>query len=133
MTLGPNFPVVPAFGVDGVGQEAYCIDQTWFLQFGVPVCFETDGGSMEDGCTLLELACESVSIKTYANQRRKGLDSASETLEEVQLDNHDELQPSATNRGVDNELASKQVPTFEKHPSAWQAVRYLNLGPAEEI
>ena len=43
------------------------------------------------------------------------------------------MQPSATNRGVENKLASKLVPTFEKHPSAWQAVRYLNLGPAEEI
>jgi len=74
----------------------------------------------------------SVSLNDYANQRLNGLDTGSETLEELYIDNFDELQASATNREVNNKLASKLLPIFEKHPSAWEAVRYLNRGPAEE-
>ena len=29
-------------------------------------------------------------------------------------------------------MAVKLLPMFEKSPSAWQAVRYINLGPKEE-
>ena len=74
----------------------------------------------------------SVSLKDYANQRLNVLDTDSETLEEVYLGNRDALQASATNRDVNNKLANKLLPIFEKHPSAWDAVRYLNRGPAEE-
>lgn len=74
----------------------------------------------------------SVALDDYAAQRLNVQDSDTATLEEVYRDNLSQLQATATNRDVNNKLASKLLPIFEKHPSAWEAVRYLNRGPAKE-
>jgi hypothetical protein len=74
----------------------------------------------------------SVALNDYAAQRLNAQHSDTATLEEVYRDNLSQLQATATNRDVNNKLARKLLPIFEKRPSAWEAVRYLNRGPAKE-
>ncbi len=74
----------------------------------------------------------SVSLIDYAKNRLTAVDQSSDTLEEIYLDNREELNATAINRDVNNMLACKLLPIFENFPAGWEAVRYLNRGPAEE-
>jgi hypothetical protein len=71
-------------------------------------------------------------LRDYAAQRLKTKDTDGFTLEEIYRANLSELRATATNRDINNQLASKLLPMFEETPAAWEAVRYLNRGPAEE-
>lgn len=51
---------------------------------------------------------------------------------EIYQKNISELRMSATNRDINNKLGRKLLPIFEEKPIAWEAVRYLNRGPATE-
>jgi len=46
--------------------------------------------------------------------------------------NQKELIKTGTNRDLNTYLAIRLLPLFEDTPAAWQALRYINLGPAEE-
>jgi hypothetical protein len=46
--------------------------------------------------------------------------------------NQKALVENGTNRDLNTYLAIKLLPLFENTPTAWQALRYINLGPAEQ-
>jgi hypothetical protein len=74
----------------------------------------------------------SSSLKDYAAQRLNTQDGNSDDLAKIYRKHREELEASATNRELNNILAAKLLPLFEKTPSGWEAVRYINRGPAEE-
>lgn len=74
----------------------------------------------------------STALQDYADQRIQRQDVASQSLEKLYTDNSGKLQSSGTNRDINNQVAIKLLPIFEERPSAWEAIRFLNLGPAKE-
>ena len=74
----------------------------------------------------------SASLATYANDRITKYSSRKKTVAQFYTANSAELEKTATNRELNTYLAVKLLPHFEKNPTAWQALRYLNLGPASE-
>jgi hypothetical protein len=74
----------------------------------------------------------SSALKDYAAQRLETQDGNSDDLAKIYRSHREELEASATNRELNNMFAAKLLPLFEKNPSGWEAVRYINRGPAEE-
>ena len=68
----------------------------------------------------------------YADGRIKKYDGRKEPLSEFYQTHQGELEKNATKRELNGYMALKLLPLFEKSPSAWQSVRYINLGPQEE-
>ena len=74
----------------------------------------------------------SASLTSYANNRVKRYDDRKETIAQFYQANRAELEKTGTNRELNTYIAVKLLPLFEATPAAWQSLRYLNLGPAEE-
>ena len=74
----------------------------------------------------------SVSLGKYADNRIKSLAGKSDSIKALYAEQKSNLEENATNRELNGFMAVKLLPIFEETPSAWQAVRYLNLGPKEE-
>ncbi len=68
----------------------------------------------------------------YADGRIKKYDGRKEPLSEFYQTHQGELEKNATKRELNGYMALKLLPLFEKSPSAWQSVRYINLGPQTE-
>ncbi len=74
----------------------------------------------------------SSALNDYATQRMKALQGDEESAEEIYVANRSKLESSGTDRELNNRLAGKLLPLFEKDPTAWEAVQYLNRGSVEE-
>jgi hypothetical protein len=74
----------------------------------------------------------SSALNDYAAQRLKIHQNDKQSAEEIYVANRSKLESSGTDRDLNNRLAAKLLPLFEKDPTAWEAVQYLNRGPAEE-
>ena len=74
----------------------------------------------------------SSALNDYAAQRLKVLQSDKQSAEQIYVANRSKLESSGTDRDLNNRLAAKLLPLFEKDPTAWEAVQYLNRGPAQE-
>ena len=69
-------------------------------------------------------------LKKYADNHMKKYDNHQETIVEWYLKHQTKIEQ------IDHHSISyivlKLLPVFEQDPSAWQVVRYINLGPKEE-
>lgn len=74
----------------------------------------------------------SVALQKYAADRIKKYDDNSEPLIDFYRKNRAKFEASGNNRELNGYVACKLLPKFEKNPSAWQALRYINLGPKDE-
>lgn len=74
----------------------------------------------------------SKSLAGYANDRIKQLDGEEKSVADFYRAHEADFKKSATNRPLNGYIASKLLPLFEKTPASWQALRYINLGPATE-
>lgn len=72
------------------------------------------------------------SLASYAANHIKGFDDRQESTVTFYKMHWKELEQTATNRKLNGYIALKLLPLFEQTPSAWQSLRYLNLGPAKE-
>lgn len=72
------------------------------------------------------------SLGDYAADRISTHAGHKDSIAQFYRDNQKELDKSGTNRELNTYLAIQLLPLFEATPTAWQALRYLNLGPAEE-
>jgi len=72
------------------------------------------------------------SLASYANDRIQKQSGRKEPAAQFYRDNRAALEKTATNRNLNLYLAVKLLPHFEANPTAWESLRYLNLGPAEE-
>jgi hypothetical protein len=74
----------------------------------------------------------SASLESYASDRAKKYDGRKDSVALFYRTNKAELEKTGTNRELNTYIAVKLLPLFEAKPAAWQSLRYLNLGPAEE-
>lgn len=74
----------------------------------------------------------SSSLASYAADRIGKYDDITESMVDFYQRHRAKLEESATNRELNGYMASKLLPLFEKTPAAWQALRYINLGPEKE-
>ncbi|MBT3890427.1 MAG: hypothetical protein HN617_15530 [Planctomycetaceae bacterium] len=75
----------------------------------------------------------STSLRDYADERISAHTAGrKDSIAQFYRDNQTELYKSGTNRALNTYLAIKLLPLFEATPTAWQALRYINLGSAEE-
>ncbi len=74
----------------------------------------------------------STSLASYADDRVEKYVDRKDSIAKYYQTNLAELEKTATNRELNTYLAVKLLPLFEATPAAWQSLRYLNLGPAEE-
>ncbi|MBM83025.1 MAG: hypothetical protein CMJ78_20890 [Planctomycetaceae bacterium] len=74
----------------------------------------------------------SAALANYAANRINKLDTEKTTIAEFYKKHESKLQESAGQRELNGYIAVKLLPMFEKNASAWQTVRYINLGPKEE-
>ena len=74
----------------------------------------------------------SSALSGYAAQRLNSNQGDEQSAEEIYVANRSKLESSGTRRELNNRIAAKLLPLFENEPTAWAAVQYLNLGPAEE-
>ena len=72
------------------------------------------------------------SLGEYADDRISAYGERKDSISQFYLANQTELKKSGTNRALNTYLAIELLPLFEATPTAWQSLRYLNLGPAEE-
>ena len=68
----------------------------------------------------------------YAADRIKKYDSQKDPVSEFYQMHKAELEENANNRELNGYFAVQLLPLFEKTPSAWQSLRYINLGPKKE-
>jgi hypothetical protein len=71
-------------------------------------------------------------LSGYAADRIKTYDGRTDPVSEFYQKHKAELEENANQRDLNGYMAVKLLPMFEKTPSAWQALRYINLGPKEE-
>lgn len=71
-------------------------------------------------------------LRSYADSRMEKHNKPDEAIAEFYESHTDELEKNATNRDYNTFMAINLLPLFEESPAAWQALRYLNLGPKEE-
>lgn len=71
-------------------------------------------------------------LKNYADNRIEKYKSQSESLIDFYKKNKAKLEKNGTDRQLNGFVAFRLLSLFEKDPSLWQAVRYINLGPQEE-
>ena len=74
----------------------------------------------------------STSLANYADDRIRTHAERNESITKFYQAHKAELEKSGTNRELNTYLAVRLLPLFEATPGAWQTLRYLNLGPAEE-
>ncbi len=74
----------------------------------------------------------SASLANYANGRIQKHAGRKEPIAQFYRANKAALETSATNRALNSYISVKLLPLFEAEPAAWQSLRYLNLGPADE-
>ena len=74
----------------------------------------------------------SAALAKYAAGRIGKYDDRKESLSDFYRANRTKLERNGTNRELNGFVAIKLLPLFEKTPSSWQALRYINLGPQEE-
>jgi hypothetical protein len=74
----------------------------------------------------------SSALGDYAADRIKKYDSQKDPVSEFYQMHKAELEENANNRELNGYMALKLLPMFEKTPSAWQSLRYINLGPEKE-
>ena len=74
----------------------------------------------------------SSALRDYADDRMKVYDGRKEPLSEFYQTHQGKLEQKATNRELNGYMALKLLPLFEDSPSAWQSLRYINLGPPAE-
>ncbi len=74
----------------------------------------------------------SASLASYATERMKKYEGREESVAKFYQANQAELEKTGTNRELNGFVAVKLLPLFEATPEAWQALRYINLGPTEE-
>ena len=72
------------------------------------------------------------SLGEYAADRIATHAGRKDSIAHFYRDNQTELNKTGTNRTLNTYLAVQLLPLFETTPTAWQALRYINLGPAEE-
>ncbi|MBT4692000.1 MAG: hypothetical protein HOB73_01500 [Planctomycetaceae bacterium] len=72
------------------------------------------------------------SLGDYAADRITTHGGRKDSIGQFYLANQAELNKTGTNRDLNTYLAIQLLPLFEATPTAWQALRYINLGPAEE-
>ena len=73
------------------------------------------------------------SLRDYADDRISSHTAGrKDSVAKFYRNNQAELNKSATNRVLNTYMAVQLLPLFEATPTAWQALRYINLGPAEE-
>ena len=77
-------------------------------------------------------AAYSHALKDYADQRMQKYQDQTKSIAEYYRSHRLDLEKSATQRELNGYIATKLLPYFEKSPASWQALRYLNLGPATE-
>ena len=63
-------------------------------------------------------------INKYADRK--------ESLQKFYEHNKSKLAANGTDRQLNGFVAIRLLPLFEKDPTSWQAIRYINLGPKEE-
>jgi hypothetical protein len=73
----------------------------------------------------------STSLRDYADDRIAAYERE-DSIAQFYRANQKELIKTGTNRDLNTYLAIRLLPLFEDTPAAWQALRYINLGPAEE-
>ena len=71
-------------------------------------------------------------LGSYAADRIKKFDDQKDPVPEFYQMHREKLEENATNRELNGYIAVKLLPLFEKSPTAWQSLRYLNLGPKKE-
>ena len=71
-------------------------------------------------------------LGSYAADRIKKFDGQKNPVPEFYQMHREKLEENATNRELNGYIAVKLLPLFEKTPTAWQSLRYLNLGPKKE-
>ena len=74
----------------------------------------------------------SASLASYSDDRINKYAGRRQSLAQFYTASRTELEKTATNRELNTYIAVKLLPHFEKNPKAWQALRYLNLGPVSE-
>ena len=74
----------------------------------------------------------STSLASYANERMKKYEGREESVAKFYQANQAGLEKTGTNRDLNGFIAVKLLPLLEATPEAWQALRYINLGPPEE-
>ena len=72
------------------------------------------------------------SLGDYADDRISAHAGSDDSVAQFYQANQTELYKTGTNRDLNTYLALRLLPLFEATPTAWQALRYLNLGPAKE-
>jgi len=72
------------------------------------------------------------SLGEYAADRIATHAGRKDSIAHFYRDNQTELNKTGTNRTLNTYLAVQLLPLFEATPTAWQALRYINLGRAEE-
>ena len=72
------------------------------------------------------------SLGDYAADRIATHGGRKDSIAQFYQTHQTELYKTGTNRELNTYLAVRLLPLFEATPTAWQALRYLNLGPAKE-
>lgn len=71
------------------------------------------------------------SLRDYADDRIAAYERK-DSIAQFYRANQTELIKNGTNRDLNTYVAIRLLPLFEETPAAWQALRYINLGPTEE-
>ena len=74
----------------------------------------------------------SKALDSYANNRINKYADRKESLQKFYEHNKSKLAANGTDRQLNGFVAIRLLPLFEKDPTSWQAIRYINLGPKEE-
>ena len=74
----------------------------------------------------------SSSLGDYAAGLIKNYDSYKDPVSEFYQTHRAKLEENANHRELNRYMALKLLPMFEKTPSAWHSLRYINLGPKKE-
>ena len=74
----------------------------------------------------------SASLASYADDRINTQAARKESIRKFYQANKQQLEESGTNRELNTYLAVQLLPLFEATPSAWESLRYINLGPEQE-
>jgi len=72
------------------------------------------------------------SLGDYAADRIATHGGRKDSIAQFYQTHQTELYKTGTNRELNTYLAVRLLPLFEATPTAWQALRYINLGPAKE-
>ncbi len=68
----------------------------------------------------------------YAADRIKQYDGQTDPVSAFYQMHREKLEENANHRELNGYIAVQLLPLFEKTPSAWQSLRYINLGPKKE-